>query len=56
MAANQFLTFTLAEEPYTVEVVEEVLSEITLTVIPRMPDYMKGIINIRGNVVGRYCR
>ncbi|MDA3950652.1 MAG: chemotaxis protein CheW [Spirochaeta sp.] len=53
MATNQFLTFTLAEEQYGVEVVQvrEVLSEIPLTVIPRMPDYMKGVINIRGSVV-----
>ena len=53
MATNQFLTFTLAEELYAVEVaqVQEVLSESPLTVIPRMPDYMKGVINIRGNVV-----
>lgn len=53
MATNQFLTFTLAEELYAVEVaqVQEVLSEMPLTVIPRMPDYMKGVINIRGKVV-----
>lgn len=53
MATNQFLTFTLADELYGVEVVQvrEVLSEIPLTVIPRMPDYMKGVINIRGSVV-----
>ncbi|MDA3947926.1 MAG: chemotaxis protein CheW [Spirochaeta sp.] len=53
MATNQFLTFTLAEELYAFEVaqVQEVLSEMPLTVIPRMPDYMKGVINIRGKVV-----
>ncbi|MDA3951998.1 MAG: chemotaxis protein CheW [Spirochaeta sp.] len=53
MATNQFLTFTLVEELYAVEVaqVQEVLSEMPLTVIPRMPEYMKGVINIRGSVV-----
>jgi purine-binding chemotaxis protein CheW len=53
MATNQFLTFTLAEEQYAVDVVQvrEVLSELPLTVIPRMPEYLKGVINIRGNVV-----
>jgi purine-binding chemotaxis protein CheW len=53
MATNQFLTFTLADEQYAVDVVQvrEVLSEIPLTVIPRMPEYLKGVINIRGSVV-----
>jgi purine-binding chemotaxis protein CheW len=53
MAINQFLTFTLAEEQYAVDVVQvrEVLSEMPLTVIPRMPQYLKGVINIRGSVV-----
>lgn len=53
MATNQFLTFTLADEQYGVEVVQvrEILSEIPLTVIPRMPDYMKGVIDIRDSVV-----
>lgn len=53
MATNRFLTFTLAEEQYAVDVIQvrEVLSEMTLTVIPRMPDYLKGVINIRGSVV-----
>ena len=53
MATNQFLTFTLAEEQYAVDVVQvrEVLAEMPLTVIPRMPTYLKGVINIRGSVV-----
>ncbi|MFW5995427.1 MAG: chemotaxis protein CheW, partial [Spirochaetia bacterium] len=52
-ATNRFLTFTLAEEQYAVDVIQvrEVLSEITLTVIPRIPSYLKGVINIRGSVV-----
>jgi purine-binding chemotaxis protein CheW len=50
---NQFLTFTLDKELYAVEVVKvrEVLEVKPVTKIPRMPDYMKGVINIRGNVV-----
>ena len=53
MASNTFLTFTLAEELYAVTVarVQEVLSQRPLTVIPRTRDYMKGVINIRGNVI-----
>lgn len=53
MAAHQFLTFTLAGEQYAVDVaqVREVLAEMELTRIPRMPEYLKGVINIRGSVV-----
>jgi purine-binding chemotaxis protein CheW len=53
VTGNQYLTFTLAGEQYAVEVirVREVLPDRQLTVVPRMPVYMKGIINIRGNVV-----
>ncbi len=53
LTQNQYLTFTLAGEQYAVEVirVREVLPDKPLTVVPRMPDYMKGIINIRGSVV-----
>ena len=50
---NQYLTFTLEKEQYAVDVakVREVLEETPLTRIPRMPDFMKGVINIRGSVV-----
>ena len=53
MATHQFLTFTLAGEQYAVDVaqVREVLAELDLTRIPRMPEYLKGVINIRGSVV-----
>ncbi|MFW5643642.1 MAG: chemotaxis protein CheW [Alkalispirochaeta sp.] len=52
-AAAQYLTFTLGGEQYALEVVHarEVLPDRPLTVIPRMPAHMKGIINIRGRVV-----
>lgn len=52
-ATNEYLTFTLADEQYAVDVarVREVISEFQLTVIPRMPEYIKGVINIRGSVV-----
>lgn len=53
LETNQFLTFTLDGELYAVEVVKvrEVLEVKPVTKIPRMPDYMKGVINIRGSVV-----
>lgn len=42
---SEFLTFTLAEEQYAVDVVQvrEVLSEMRFTVIPRMPEYTRRV-------------
>jgi purine-binding chemotaxis protein CheW len=50
---HQYLTFRLADELYAVNVssIKEVLSIPKLTVVPRMPPFMKGIINLRGGVV-----
>lgn len=50
---SQYLTFTLADEEYALEVskVREVLEMTKITRVPRMPDFMKGIINLRGGVV-----
>jgi len=51
--ANQFLTFTLGDEGYAIEIgkVREVLDYTTITNIPRSPEFMRGVINLRGNVV-----
>ena len=51
--AVQYLTFTLREEDFAVEIakVREVLDVTTMTRIPRMPEYLSGVINLRGNVV-----
>ncbi|MDC7236101.1 MAG: chemotaxis protein CheW [Spirochaetales bacterium] len=50
---NQYLTFTVEKEMYALNVanVREVLGYTTVTVVPRMPEYMKGVINLRGSVV-----
>jgi purine-binding chemotaxis protein CheW len=51
--AGQFLTFTLGDEQYAVEVgkVREVLEYTEVTRVPRTRDYMMGVINLRGSVV-----
>lgn len=48
--ANQFLTFTLDNEQYAIEVakVREVLEHTKITKLPRTAEFMKGIINLRG--------
>lgn len=49
----QYLSFILREEHFAIEInkVREVLDVTTLTKIPRMPEYLSGVINLRGNVV-----
>ncbi len=48
-----YLTFTLDGELFAVDVskVREVLDLTTITKIPKTPDYMRGVINLRGSVV-----
>ena len=50
---RQYLTFRLGEEVFAIDVakVREVLDFTTITKIPRTPDFMSGVINLRGNVV-----
>lgn len=49
----QCVTFTLDAEVYGINVmqVQEVLREIEVAPVPGAPDYVIGIINLRGNVV-----
>mgnify|MGYP000896870298 FL=1 len=48
-----YLTFTLDDELFAVEVskVREVLDFTAITKIPKTPEYMRGVINLRGSVV-----
>ncbi len=48
-----YLTFKLEDELFAVEVskVREVLDMDTITKVPNAPEFMKGIINVRGSVV-----
>ncbi|MEW6489200.1 MAG: chemotaxis protein CheW [Thermodesulfobacteriota bacterium] len=50
---NQYLTFTLDQEHFAVEIakVREVLEFGGLTKVPRTPEFMRGVINLRGSVV-----
>ena len=50
---RQYLTFKLGGEVFAIDVskVREVLDFTTITKIPRTPDFMSGVINLRGNVV-----
>ncbi|MGD9161488.1 MAG: chemotaxis protein CheW [Desulfobacteraceae bacterium] len=49
----QYLTFRLDNETYGLDIkqVREVLEASTITKVPRMPEFMRGIINLRGGVL-----
>ncbi len=51
--STQYLTFTLENEDFALDIsqVREVLNIITITRVPRMPQFLSGVINLRGNVV-----
>lgn len=50
---RQYLTFQLGDEVFALDVsrVREILEFTTITRVPKTPGYMKGVINLRGNVV-----
>ncbi|MGD9506194.1 MAG: chemotaxis protein CheW [Syntrophobacteraceae bacterium] len=51
--AGQYLTFKLGEEVFALDIakVREVLDFTTVTKVPQTPDFMLGVINLRGSVV-----
>ncbi|MBT1075907.1 chemotaxis protein CheW [Geobacter grbiciae] len=51
--ARQYLTFSLADEIFAVDVakVREILEFNTITKVPQTPEFMRGVINLRGSVV-----
>lgn len=55
MAVNQnkFLTFLLADESYGIPIlkVKEIIGLMTITHVPRMPYYVKGVVNLRGKII-----
>jgi purine-binding chemotaxis protein CheW len=48
-----FLTFHLNEELFAIDVFQtkEAIDQFRITKVPKMPDYMLGVINLRGSVV-----
>ena len=53
ISASQYLTFSLDKEQFAVDIqkVREVLEFSSVTKVPRTPDFMRGVINLRGSVV-----
>ena len=50
---SKYLTFTLAGEEYGIGIlkIKEIIGMIPITSVPRTPEYVKGVINLRGQVI-----
>jgi len=50
---QQYLTFMLGGETYAMGIlpIKEIIEYGNLTEVPRMPDFIRGVINLRGSVV-----
>lgn len=50
---DKFLTFTLGSESYGIEIkhVTEIISIQPVTEVPELPEYIRGIINLRGKII-----
>jgi len=49
----QLVTFKLGDEEFGVDIlnVQEIIRMVDITVVPKMPPYMEGVINLRGKVI-----
>jgi purine-binding chemotaxis protein CheW len=50
---GKYLTFALGKEEYGLEIlkVREIIGYMDITAVPRTPAYVKGVINLRGQVI-----
>ena len=51
--AGKYLTFKLADEDYGISLlkVREIIGMMPITSVPRTPEFVKGVINLRGKVI-----
>ncbi len=51
--AGKYLTFKLADEEYGLEIlkVQEIIQMQEVTSVPKTPDFVRGVINLRGKVI-----
>ena len=50
---NKFLSFCLGHEEYGIEIlrVREIIGLLDITPLPQTPDYVKGVVNLRGKII-----
>jgi purine-binding chemotaxis protein CheW len=51
--AGKYLTFILGKEFYGIRVlaVREIIRMVDITAVPRMPEFVRGVINLRGKII-----
>ncbi len=51
--AGKYLTFRLGEEIFGLPIlkVQEIIGMMPVTAVPRVPEYVRGVINLRGKVI-----
>jgi purine-binding chemotaxis protein CheW len=50
---GKFLSFFLGNEEYAIEIlkVQEIIGLLPITPVPKMPEYVRGVLNLRGKIV-----
>ena len=50
---GKYLTFTLDEEAYGIGIlkIKEIIGMMPITPVPQTPDFVKGVVNLRGKVI-----
>ncbi|MGE5403596.1 MAG: chemotaxis protein CheW, partial [Candidatus Saccharibacteria bacterium] len=50
---GKFLTLTLGNEAYGIPIlkVREIIGMMGITHVPKMPEFVKGVINLRGKII-----
>jgi len=51
--ANKYMTFKVSKESFGIGIrfIREIIELQTITEVPEMPDFLKGVINLRGKVI-----
>ena len=51
--AGKYLTFKLDDEEYGLDImkVQEIIGIMPVTKVPRVPEYVRGVINLRGRII-----
>jgi purine-binding chemotaxis protein CheW len=53
LRAGKYLTFQLEEEEFGIDImlVKTIIGLMDITKVPKMPDYVRGVINLRGMII-----
>ncbi len=53
VTGGKFLTFSLGDEEFGVEILKviEIIGVLDITLVPHTPDFVRGVINLRGKVI-----